>query len=451
MEEIVMIRRPLRSLRVTKVYRGEIPISVRVGGTGPVKRPSVWTGEDFLGFAAPGVTYPDRLRAVTVILDDGTSFKLMSEKITVLRQREGTRFWPPSGTWQFLSGEKSIVGIRTVSSMVPFQDERRNAQLIRERRDARRRGRRPQRSKRRQWYVWTRTLYRLERLVSWKDAESEESCFKAVTMGSPSTYTKGSIHVDFQSAWDADVGSEIVVQWEQAFHRRTVLVEWYFPYQERRRHPMVRLNLSEEEARQTYNSWVRMGRPSGKYDNIHELVEVITNGELAFPIERPSGIAGWNDWHKIHFASGITAINWPVLLRAIEDKYFDQINTNDRLRQMVSTRKTIERDPGLVDRVKRALLAGSCFEGQNFDTEFDVEVCVGARLLFSGRVGGKKIWIVDSPNYGHAMYVFDKEDSARFFANYQISSSEAQEDAIARVIHSDGWEQRATEVLKHAS
>jgi hypothetical protein len=386
-----------------------------------------------------------------VTLSDGTSFKLMSEKLTVLHQREDTRFWPPTGTWQFLRRRDSIVELQTVWNMVPFQDKGRNLQLIRERSHARRRNRRAVTVKSPQWYVLRRRVGRLERQEFWKDAENEASCFKTVTMGSPSTYTNESIHIEFQDAWDAEVDDKIVVQWEHAFHRRTVLVEWPLFHGEKRRHPLVRLNMSEEEARQLYNSWVRRGRPSGKYDNIHELVEVVTNGELAFPVERPNGIGGWNDWYKIRFASGITAINWPVLLRAIEDKYFDQINTNERLRQMVSTRKTIERDPGLVDRVKRALLAGSCFEGQNFDVEFDVEVCVGARLLFTGRIGGKKIWIVDSPNYGHAMYVFDQEDPARFFANYQISAAEALEDAIARVIHSKGWEQRATQVLQNAS
>jgi hypothetical protein len=72
---------------------------------------------------------------------------------------------------------------------------------------------------------------------------------------------------------------------------------------------------------------------------------------------------------------------------------------------------------------------------------------VGNRLMLSGTYQGKPVWVVDSPNYGHAAYVFDKEDAARDFADGKLRAKDAQGCALRRVVHVGEWAKRTREAF----
>jgi hypothetical protein len=100
------------------------------------------------------------------------------------------------------------------------------------------------------------------------------------------------------------------------------------------------------------------------------------------------------------------------------------------------------------DRIRR-IVDGQCFDPGTFDETQDVYVGVGEKLLFTGRVRGKKLFVVDSPDYGHALYVFgeEEEDAARDWANQNITWTQARDQAIARIVHIGDWQGRLQEAL----
>lgn len=166
----------------------------------------------------------------------------------------------------------------------------------------------------------------------------------------------------------------------------------------------------------------------------------VTNGKIVFPKERPSG-QEWRQHKGIGFACKVSAGNWPTLLDAIVGCYFESVNTDEGVRARIVREKAIVRNR---ERIRR-IVAGQCFDPGTFDESEDVEVGIGERLLFIGKRDGKRVYAVDSPNHGHALYVFGDEggEAARSWANGRIDWRKAQSLAMARIIHVDGWQERA--------
>lgn len=166
----------------------------------------------------------------------------------------------------------------------------------------------------------------------------------------------------------------------------------------------------------------------------------VTNGKITFPKERPFG-QEWRSHLDIQFAVGVTLDNWPTLLEAIVGCYFESVNTDTRTKARVDRQKEIVRNR---ERIRR-VVAGHCFDPGTFDVSEDVEVGIGDRLLFIGRRGGKRVFAVDSPNHGTALYLFDADGikAARDWANGRIDWREAQRLATKRIVHVGEWKDRA--------
>ncbi|MFB6181323.1 MAG: hypothetical protein ABEJ24_00290 [Candidatus Magasanikbacteria bacterium] len=171
----------------------------------------------------------------------------------------------------------------------------------------------------------------------------------------------------------------------------------------------------------------------------------MTNREIEIPPERPHG----HEWQKKHqdirFAQPIKEENWGLFLEAIEGKFLDEINSNELVREQVKKQRKRNRNKERIEKVK-----GECFDGDIFDKCHDVEVSLGERLLFIGKKDGEPVYVVDSPNYGHAMFVFDKEELARDFANGEFTATKAKELAVERVVHAGDWQNRAEDAVESA-
>lgn len=170
----------------------------------------------------------------------------------------------------------------------------------------------------------------------------------------------------------------------------------------------------------------------------------VTNGKITFPKERPYD-QEWRNHRDIGCAIKVTLGNWPTLLNAIVGCYYESVDTVDRVRERIECQKAKDRNR---ERI-RLIVAGQCFDPGTFDENEDVEVGIRERLLFTGWRGGKRVCVVDSPNHGHALYVFgeDKVDVARAWAHGSINWQQAQREATSRIVHVDGWQERAAAAI----
>ncbi len=167
----------------------------------------------------------------------------------------------------------------------------------------------------------------------------------------------------------------------------------------------------------------------------------VSNGMIIFPPERPRG-GQWRSkiWKSIAFAQPIKAENWQFFLDSIIGKFFAGVNI-PQIKEQISEAKRAAR---LLKRNASKIMAiqGHCFNGDNFKA-----VAIGEKLLFLGEFNGQPRFVVDSPNYGHALYVFDSENIARQWACKEISFKEARLKSKACVIHRDGWEEKTAQAL----
>lgn len=58
-----------------------------------------------------------------------------------------------------------------------------------------------------------------------------------------------------------------------------------------------------------------------------------------------------------------------------------------------------------------------------------------------------KLYIVDSPFYGHALYVFRNPQPAFKWAENKTTSEEAKKDCLARITHHIGWREKVQKLL----
>lgn len=83
---------------------------------------------------------------------------------------------------------------------------------------------------------------------------------------------------------------------------------------------------------------------------------------------------------------------------------------------------------------------GECF----MDQRFYVISSSKKRAIFTNG----HVYIVDSPLYGHALYIFDNYNSALEWAENKIPFKEAKEKSLLRVIHSKNWKTLVAEALR---
>ncbi|TAK04166.1 hypothetical protein EPO34_03405 [Patescibacteria group bacterium] len=168
----------------------------------------------------------------------------------------------------------------------------------------------------------------------------------------------------------------------------------------------------------------------------------VTNGDITFPRERPYE---WSRHKAIRFVQPIHERNWSLLLDSIVGCYFDGVNTIELIRMRLARQMALERNQKRIRRI----VDGQCFDPGTFDETQDIFVGIGERLMFTGLKNSKRILVVDSPNYGHALYVFDEEnkDTAHDWANGRIGWKEARNKSVARIFHTKSWKGRLAGVL----
>lgn len=83
---------------------------------------------------------------------------------------------------------------------------------------------------------------------------------------------------------------------------------------------------------------------------------------------------------------------------------------------------------------------GECF----MDQRFYVISSSKKRAIFTNR----RVYLVDTPLYGHALYIFNDYNSALEWAENRISFKQAKDKALLRVIHSKNWKTLVEKALR---
>jgi len=185
--------------------------------------------------------------------------------------------------------------------------------------------------------------------------------------------------------------------------------------------------------------WVEILATPFIRDDRHQQV---TNGYHSIPYQRPHGLAEWNRRRDIRFLQPISANNWKLMLDAICGKCFNSFNTVDKMQKEIRNQRVIKRSESRIRRVQ-----GECFDDGIFDDDGIVEVGLGERLIFIGSKDGRKVYVVDSPNHGNALYVFTDESTARDWANGRIGFRQARTLASACIVHRGDWRDRAASAV----
>ncbi|MBW2672189.1 MAG: hypothetical protein JRD89_02080 [Deltaproteobacteria bacterium] len=162
----------------------------------------------------------------------------------------------------------------------------------------------------------------------------------------------------------------------------------------------------------------------------------VTDGDHSFPLARPYGTQ-WQDHWRIRFAQGITADNWRLFLMAVIGlpvrDVIELAPVRQRMRHFKKRRS---------DRECRRLI-GQCFRGHRTASS----VSVGKNLLFTLQRGGETLYVVDSPEYGSGLYVFDDHADAHAWASRNIDWREARARARLFRVHRGNWKEEVDAVL----
>lgn len=165
-----------------------------------------------------------------------------------------------------------------------------------------------------------------------------------------------------------------------------------------------------------------------------QLTNAPTWPTLVIPAQRPSG-ANWRDREDIVFLQGISSANWPLLLQAIEDRYLDEILSWKGHLPSVSTLRSLIRtnQQTYFDETTRPAI-GQCF------AEADAHyVAIGENLLFTIEHDGRVVYLVDSPEYGRAIYLFLAHEPALQWAERTIDYHTARASAFTYFNHTGAW------------
>lgn len=170
----------------------------------------------------------------------------------------------------------------------------------------------------------------------------------------------------------------------------------------------------------------------------------VTNGNLYFPLERPNGKDEWEEFHHIAFAKAIRPENWKRLLWCVvglELKEVLELIPEDKPNRALIIFERAKRQAEETASASRVVPEGSCFR----DNGSMQAVSIGENLIFCG-----SMFLVDSPNYGTALYVFKRYKDAYAWATKQISWREARGKAVAHFNHTGTWEEKIQSLLKIA-
>jgi hypothetical protein len=167
----------------------------------------------------------------------------------------------------------------------------------------------------------------------------------------------------------------------------------------------------------------------------------VTNNVISFPPTRPyQGMFSCKG--KLLNFGYVSTTNWPLLLDVIEGKYLSEILKHAQVTKWIEKREHEKRQQALKEKI-----VGACYKGSDFDGDFEVEVGFGKRLILSGHIRGTLLHIVDSPDYGTALYIFSRLTDARAWAAGSMDWRTAKQRSVARIPHNVNWEEKVRKRL----
>ena len=163
---------------------------------------------------------------------------------------------------------------------------------------------------------------------------------------------------------------------------------------------------------------------------------------LIIPTRRPRG-ADWEEYEPIYFLQGISTINWPLLLLAVQGRYLDEIlGWKGNLPSVLRLRAMIN----IANRGAQILAKiGQCFDGAEAHY-----VAIGENFLFTLERAGKMVYIVDFPEYGHGLYLFTRREQAQQWTRRAINFATARALAFFYTNHVGAWETDLRQAINEA-
>jgi hypothetical protein len=164
----------------------------------------------------------------------------------------------------------------------------------------------------------------------------------------------------------------------------------------------------------------------------------LTNTDIDVPVRRPERDE-WARYPDLAPLKAIAEADWQLVLDVLEDNYLDEIIWPE-VRKAV-TREKQER--ATTEKVRQRLeeMAARFYTGP-----FITKVAVGRDFIFTVEtIIGKPLFVVDTPRYGHALYIFLNYTDARAWVARQITVAEARSRAAIVIMHTETWNERLAE------
>ena len=201
--------------------------------------------------------------------------------------------------------------------------------------------------------------------------------------------------------------------------------------------------------------------------------EVLTDGTLEIPVQRPQGRAQWRQYPKevSKLRGQIKPEQWSTFIRNLEGQRWDDIrHFIPKLSQGVITDWSFLAPSDEDEQVKGREGEHSVARQATLDEAIDRLAQTedysipedGGELVFGGRAvkildyKSVRFYLVEgkseggSPLYGVGLYIFTDQRVAVMFARQKISSSEARSHTITkrRINHYGDWEERMTRAIQ---
>lgn len=168
--------------------------------------------------------------------------------------------------------------------------------------------------------------------------------------------------------------------------------------------------------------------------------------DLCIPLHKPTAKRFQHPLLRpIQALQSVSAQDWPLLVRSLEGDWVSSIaDIADRLRARESSgRGEVLTSPGLPDTPKLGDFYKAPRESVDIYPPWIISNC---------QLNGHKFYVVDSPLYGDALYLYRFREGATHAAEHLARNgrrSDVREfpGFIQRIIHREGWRRRLTEAV----
>ena len=168
----------------------------------------------------------------------------------------------------------------------------------------------------------------------------------------------------------------------------------------------------------------------------------VTDDCVILPFKRPYGPA-WNKRScRINFASSVKPAGWERFLELIIGMEYWDIDNWKKIRKITQRRPPFSRNASTAQRV--AKFKKECFDGKDCEV---ADSFSNGNLIYRVKANEEELFIMESPNYATALYIFDNLDAAKNWASRNVQMKEARKSALKVLVHQGNWQKKLQDFI----